>query len=133
MLFLHHHLHSSFSYRYTYAMQALSHALILAPQNPFYVLQFAEIAYTAGDIPLAVKMYLVVVDMTDDEDAPIKSIPTDVALRAWYGVKLVRVMICLPLYLWFLTIVILSSAPAAYTKIHGYLLHQLHKRKHHKM
>jgi hypothetical protein len=35
-------------------------------------------------------MYLLAVDMTDDDDAPIKSIPTDVTLRAWYGVKLVR-------------------------------------------
>lgn len=74
--------------KYTYALQALSHALILAPQNPFYVLQFAEMAYNAADIPLAMKMYLVVVDMTDDEDAPTKSITTDVTLRAWYGIKL---------------------------------------------
>jgi len=75
-------------HQYTYALQSLSHALILAPQNPFYVLQFAEIAYAAEDIPLAIKMYLVAVDMTDDEDSPVKSIPTNVTLRAWYGVKL---------------------------------------------
>jgi len=75
-------------HQYAYALQALSHSLLLAPQNPFYVLQYAEIAYAAGDLPLAVKMYLVAVDMTDDEDAPIESIPTDVTLRAWYGVKL---------------------------------------------
>jgi len=75
-------------HQYAYALQALSHSLLLAPQNPFYILQFAEIAYAAGDLPLAVKMYLVAVDMTDDDDAPIKSVPTDVTLRAWYGVKL---------------------------------------------
>jgi len=66
--------------------------LLLAPQNPFYVLEFAEIAYASGDIPLAVKTYLMAVDMTDDEDAPITSYQTDVTLRAWYGVKLVRYM-----------------------------------------
>lgn len=71
-------------------MQALSHSLILAPQNPFYILQFAEMAYAAGDLPLSIKMFLVTVDLTDDEDSPIKSLPADVTLRAWYGVKLVR-------------------------------------------
>ncbi|KAF9653693.1 TPR-like protein [Thelephora ganbajun] len=74
--------------QYNYALQALSHALLLAPQNPFYVLEFAEIAYASGDMPLAVKMFLVTVDMTDDEDAPITSYQMDVTLRAWYGVKL---------------------------------------------
>lgn len=51
--------------RYTLSLQALSHALLLAPQNPFYALQFAETAYTAGDIPLALKTFLMVVDMSD--------------------------------------------------------------------
>lgn len=64
--------------------------MLLAPQNPFYVLEFAEIAYASGDIPLAIKTFLMAVDMTDDEDAPITSYQTDVTLRAWYGVKLVR-------------------------------------------
>ena len=80
--------HSGF--RYNYALQALSHALLLAPQNPFYVLEFAEIAYASGDIPLAVKTFLMAVDMTDDEDTPVTSYQTDITLRAWYGVKLVR-------------------------------------------
>lgn len=77
-------------FRYNYALQALSHALLLAPQNPFYVLEFAEIAYASGDMPLAVKTFLMAVDMTDDEDAPVTSHQTDITLRAWYGVKLVR-------------------------------------------
>lgn len=63
--------------------------MLLAPQNPFYVLEFAEIAYASGDIPLAVKTFLMAVDMTDDEDAPITSYQKDITLRAWYGVKLV--------------------------------------------
>jgi len=74
--------------QHNYALQALSHALLLAPQNPFYVLEFAEMAHTGGDIPLAIRTFLMVVDMTDDEDAPTTSYQTDITLRAWYGVKL---------------------------------------------
>ncbi|KAF9564084.1 tetratricopeptide repeat domain 35 [Agrocybe pediades] len=72
--------------QYTSALQALSHALLLTPQNPFTFLQFAETAYTAGDIPLALKMFLVVIDMneTEDEDA----IPLGISVRAWWGTKL---------------------------------------------
>ena len=75
--------------RYTSALQALSHALLLAPQNPFTVLQFAETAYTAGDLPLALKMFLVVVDM-GERDLPKGEAPTSINVRAWLGVKLVR-------------------------------------------
>lgn len=79
--------------RYTYALQSISHALLLAPQNPFYFIHYAEIAYLAGDITLALKIFLVAVDMTDDDDGPVPpqdSIPVGLTLRAWYGVKLVR-------------------------------------------
>lgn len=67
------------------------HALLLAPQNPFYVLQAAETAYTAGDLALAIKMFLMVVDMTDGDDSEslIESTPLGITVRAWYGVKLV--------------------------------------------
>lgn len=75
--------------RYTLALQALSHVLILSPQNPFYVLQAAETAYTLEDIPLAIKWFLLVVDMTTDEDAQ-KTKPTGIIVRAWYGIALVR-------------------------------------------
>ncbi|GBE83403.1 TPR-like protein [Sparassis latifolia] len=75
--------------QYTYALQSLSHALLLSPQNPFCFLQFAETAYLAGDITLSLKMFLVAVDMTDDEEGvPQDSIPVSLTLRAWYGVKL---------------------------------------------
>jgi len=77
--------------QYNYALQSLSHALLLAPQNPFHFLQFAETAYLAGDISLSLKMYLQVVDMTDDDEEdlpPSDSIPTGITLRAWFGVKL---------------------------------------------
>ncbi|KAJ3475153.1 hypothetical protein NLI96_g12026 [Meripilus lineatus] len=77
--------------QYTYALQSLSHALLLAPQNPFHFLLFAETAYLASDIPLSLKTYLQVVDMTDEEDdevPPSDSVPTGITLRAWFGVKL---------------------------------------------
>ena len=77
--------------RYTYSLQSLSHALLLAPQNPFYFLKAAETAYTAGDVTLALKYFLITVDMTDDTgDKPAKdTVPTGITLRAWYGVELV--------------------------------------------
>ncbi|KAL7284623.1 hypothetical protein ACG7TL_001919 [Trametes sanguinea] len=77
--------------QYTYALQSLSHALLLSPQNPSYFLQFAETAYLAEDVPLALKMFLQTVDMTDDDGgdmAASDSIPSGITLRAWFGVKL---------------------------------------------
>jgi tetratricopeptide (TPR) repeat protein len=76
--------------QYTYALQSLSHVLLLAPQNPFYVLQAAEIAYTAADIPLSIKMFLTAVEMTHEDDSVAlpDSIPKGITVRAWYGVKL---------------------------------------------
>ncbi len=82
-------------------MQALSHVLLLAPQNPFHVLHFAEIAFLVPDVPLAFKMFLQAVDMTDDEDqdgvSPGDTVPTGLALRAWFGVKLVSRLIPFPM------------------------------------
>ncbi|KAF7341973.1 TPR-REGION domain-containing protein [Mycena venus] len=75
--------------QYVLALQALSHVLLLAPQNPFYALQFAETAYTANDLPLALKTFLVVVDMCErDLDSPEKKPSSGISVRAWLGVKL---------------------------------------------
>ncbi|KAF8624675.1 hypothetical protein AX17_007006 [Amanita inopinata Kibby_2008] len=71
---------------YTSALQSLSHALLLSPQNPFTVLQFAETAYTAGDLPLALKMFLAVIDMDDESTA--QEPPRGISVRTWYGIKL---------------------------------------------
>ncbi|KAF8351942.1 hypothetical protein F5887DRAFT_933116 [Amanita rubescens] len=71
---------------YTSALKSLSHALLLSPQNPFTVLQYAETAYSAGDLPLALKMFLVVIDM-DDESAAQEP-PRGINFRAWFGIKL---------------------------------------------
>jgi len=72
--------------RYTLALQALSHALLLSPQNPFTFLQFAETAYSSVDVPLALKMFLVVIDMSEEE---VNAIPLGISIRAWWGTKLV--------------------------------------------
>jgi len=80
--------------QYEHAFQSLQHVLLLAPQNPFYALQAAEIAYTLGDVPLASKLFLTVVDMTDSDAengqqsiAIADSIPEGITVRAWFGVK----------------------------------------------
>ena len=63
---------------------------MLTPQNPFYVLQAAETAYTAQDIPLAMRFFLMVIEMTgDDNHDAVLSPPTGITIRAWYGVELV--------------------------------------------
>jgi ER membrane protein complex subunit 2 len=63
--------------------------MLLAPQNPFYVLQAAETAYTTQDIPLALRFFLMTTEMVDDDDCDKPPVPTGIAVRAWYGVELV--------------------------------------------
>lgn len=77
--------------RYASALQSLSHVLLLTPQNPFYVLQAAETAYTAQDIPLAMRFFLMAIDMAEDDNHAVvpRPPPKDFTLRAWYGVELV--------------------------------------------
>ncbi|KAF5313434.1 hypothetical protein D9611_008481 [Ephemerocybe angulata] len=75
--------------QYTSALQALSHALVLNPQNPFTFVQFAETAYSASDLPLALKMFLLAIDMIErDLDSPESTPPTGLAFRTWWGIKL---------------------------------------------
>ncbi|KZP30769.1 TPR-like protein [Athelia psychrophila] len=83
-------LYASCGHRYTQSLHALSHAQLLAPQNPFFTLQSAETAYTAGDLPLALRLFLAVVDMSDGDDADRErdAPPMGVTVRAWFGVKL---------------------------------------------
>jgi tetratricopeptide (TPR) repeat protein len=73
--------------QYTSSLQALSHLLLLNPQNSFYFLKFAETAYTSGDLPLSLKMFLIVLDMCEREEEIAKQPPTGIAIRAWFGVK----------------------------------------------
>ncbi|KAG9034366.1 hypothetical protein FS837_002225, partial [Tulasnella sp. UAMH 9824] len=75
---------------YRSSLQALSHAMLLAPQNPFYVLQFAETAATSGQWGLALKMFLRVVEMAelpvDEQDQ--NGDGNGLVRRAYVGVKL---------------------------------------------
>ncbi|KAG7096427.1 hypothetical protein E1B28_003864 [Marasmius oreades] len=94
-------------YQYSSALSSLSHTLLLAPQNPFYTLQFAETAYTANDIPLAFKMFSVCIEIAERDLEPGevvrskgkgKALAEDIDLdenagegistRAWFGLKL---------------------------------------------
>ncbi|KAF9259910.1 TPR-like protein [Marasmius fiardii PR-910] len=76
-------------YQYSSALSSLSHTLLLAPQNPFYTLQFAETAYTASDIPLAFKMFLVCIEIAErDLEAGEVNAGEGISTRAWFGVKL---------------------------------------------
>ncbi|KAH9034990.1 hypothetical protein EDB85DRAFT_1825016, partial [Lactarius pseudohatsudake] len=71
-------------YQYTSALQALSHVLHKI-RSMFSRLQKSQ--YTAEDIPLAIRFFLVAIDMVgDDEESPP---PTGIAGRVWYGVELV--------------------------------------------
>ncbi|KAG8945229.1 hypothetical protein FRC04_001135 [Tulasnella sp. 424] len=66
--------------------------MLLAPQNPFYVLQFAETAATSGQWALALKMFLRVVEMVelpaDEQVDDANGDGNGVVRRAWVGVKL---------------------------------------------
>ncbi|GJJ14713.1 hypothetical protein Clacol_008980 [Clathrus columnatus] len=68
---------------YDLSLQTLAHVLLLASQNPFHVLRFAETAYTVGDVPLALKTFLRVIDMDDSAGQE-----GNATKRAWWGVKL---------------------------------------------
>ncbi|KAF8314418.1 TPR-like protein [Clavulina sp. PMI_390] len=75
---------------YSQSLSALSHTLLLNPQNPFHVLRSAETAYTTQDVPLALKFFLRAVEMMDDA-ADGSGSPAGLAgaaTRGWYGVKL---------------------------------------------
>lgn len=71
---------------YTRSQQALSHVLLLAPQNPFHALRFAETAYSANDVPLALRYFLRTIELTTDDESGASSV--GVARRAWFGVRL---------------------------------------------
>ena len=75
--------------RYKQAAFALEELILLAPHNSFFVLQYAETLYTAGEIVPAYKAYLRVLEMcgaaptTDDSSS--KQGPRT---RALWGLKL---------------------------------------------
>ncbi|KAG8928735.1 hypothetical protein FRC02_006518 [Tulasnella sp. 418] len=81
------------NHEYATGLEALSHAMALSPQNPFYVLQFAETAATKGGRDgwaLALKMYLRCVEMCEDgvELDELTGKRPGVCRRAWFGARL---------------------------------------------
>ncbi|GAA6057249.1 hypothetical protein JCM3770_003822 [Rhodotorula araucariae] len=74
---------------YAQALAALAHAVVLAPGDAWVALKHAETAYTAGDVQLAWKGFLRVVEMSTEEgdERPLKG----AARRAAMGAKL-----CIP-------------------------------------
>jgi hypothetical protein len=83
-------------FRYAYSLQSLTHVMLLVPQNPFYIVQAAETAYNAGDIPLSARLFLQGIDLVDGEGtAQVSSTiaPEGVSVRAWYGLRVVRCFI----------------------------------------
>uniref|UniRef100_A0A0K3CRI8 ER membrane protein complex subunit 2 n=1 Tax=Rhodotorula toruloides TaxID=5286 RepID=A0A0K3CRI8_RHOTO len=74
---------------YPQALTALSHAVILAPHDPWVALKFAETIYTAGEVHMVWKEYLRVAEMSTEEgdEVPLKG----AARRTAMGAKL-----CIP-------------------------------------
>ncbi|KAK4056156.1 Inositol phosphatase SIW14 [Microbotryomycetes sp. JL221] len=68
---------------YSQSLSALSHLILLAPFNPFYVLWHAETAYTLQDFNLAYKQFLRVIELTEQIESN-----GGVGTRAAFGVKL---------------------------------------------
>lgn len=80
---------------YAQALAALAHAVVLAPSDPWVALKYAETAYTAGEVVLACKEFLRVVEMSTEEEegeegGRVRGQLKGAARRAAMGAKLVR-------------------------------------------
>jgi hypothetical protein len=76
------------------AQQAIAHAMVLAPQNPFYVMLGAQNAWDSGEVGLSLRQWLRASEMLE-EDLDIrdtKELTNGAATRCWFGVKLVMVL-----------------------------------------
>lgn len=83
-----------FLHRYPQAAHALEELLILVPHNTFYVLQYAELLATQGELALAYKEYLRVLEMCEGKSASNDVQDQDDCrqgpfARALWGLKLV--------------------------------------------
>lgn len=75
--------------RYQQSLSALGDLLLLQPQNPFFILRYAETAYTLGDLELAYRMFLRVLEVSGKGGIG----KGGVARRAAIGVKLVSLLV----------------------------------------
>lgn len=56
--------------KYDQAAYALEELLLLAPHNVFYLLKYAEVLYSMGDLAKSYKMYLRILELGDGNLAP---------------------------------------------------------------
>lgn len=78
-------------YMYAQAAFALEELILLVPHNSFFVLQYAETLYTAGEIAASYKAYLRVLEMcgqTLDRDSTLDT-RQGPRTRALWGLKLI--------------------------------------------
>jgi hypothetical protein len=76
------------NHRYTQAAFALEELILLVPHNSFFVLQYAETLYTAGEIVQAYKAYLRVLEMCGAGQESDDSNKQGPRTRALWGLKL---------------------------------------------
>ncbi|WFC98026.1 TPR-like protein [Malassezia yamatoensis] len=78
--------------KYAQAAFALEELILLAPHNIFYLLQYAEVLYTNGDLAKAYKIYLRILELGDEELKPknpsTKKLQSGPWVRALWGLKL---------------------------------------------
>jgi len=80
--------------KYAQAVFALEELVLLAPQNSFYLLKYAETLYTAGDVAHAYKIYLRILELGEGNLAPDSGHKMDRVKGPWvrtlWGLKMVR-------------------------------------------
>lgn len=70
-------------------MSSLNHAVLLQPQNPFILLQHAELNVTVGEYEIGLKEFLRVVEMSTELDGGKAKALGGCGRRAALGAKMV--------------------------------------------
>lgn len=78
--------------KYPQAAFALEELLLLAPQNAFYLLKYAEVLYTMGELVKAYKLYLRILELGNGNLSPSSTRVVDRVqgpwVRALWGLKM---------------------------------------------
>ena len=81
-------------HKYAQAAYALEELVLLAPQNSYVLLHYAETLYTAGDIATAYKMYLRILELARGDIRVKENSRGERAAGPWvrtlWGLKMVR-------------------------------------------
>ena len=87
--------HAYLTSRYSQALFALEELLLLSPQNGYYLLEYAETLYTAGEFAKAYKIYLRILELGNGNLAPNSADYEDRTRGPWvrtlWGLKMVRI------------------------------------------